>query len=80
MLAAEVLFRAAQRLETLDGEIAKLNGQKSDVFRELKVKGFDIAILRRVLRDSRIDPLVRKERDTTHALYLQALEVEKAKS
>lgn len=49
----ERLASFISRIETLESEIADLNGDKSDVFKEAKGEGFDVAAMREVLKRRR---------------------------
>jgi uncharacterized protein (UPF0335 family) len=53
--ATRVLQGAVRRIEVLDAEIAGLNAEKSDVFKEVKQAGFDPAAVRGAIRYRR-DP------------------------
>ena len=72
--AAETLARALIRLQRLDQQISALNGAKSDIYREMRDEGFDPPTIKRVLKDKKVDPLLREERAQMYRTYWQALE------
>lgn len=45
------LRQFVQQIETLNGEIASLNTDKSEIFKAAKQQGFDVKILRRVIAE-----------------------------
>lgn len=72
-IAADELRQFIERIERLDEEISGLNGDKSDVFKEAKGRGFDVKIMRTVLRLRKKDHAERQEEDAILDLYLSAL-------
>jgi uncharacterized protein (UPF0335 family) len=62
-----------QRIEQLEEEIFALSCDKSDVYKEAKAMGFDVKILREVIRLRRLDETELQERDAVLDLYLRAL-------
>jgi uncharacterized protein (UPF0335 family) len=72
--AIETLNSAIQRLDALDREINGLNRCKADVFAELAAQGFDKGIVRRVMKERRIDPLVREKKNTLFEAYWAAVD------
>lgn len=71
--AADELRQFIERIERLDEEISGLNADKSDVFKEAKGRGFDVKIMRTVLRLRKKDHAERQEEDAILDLYLSAL-------
>jgi uncharacterized protein (UPF0335 family) len=51
-----------------------MNDEKKDVFAEAKGEGFDVKILKEVIRLRKQDQNERAERDTLLDLYLHAIE------
>jgi len=51
-----------------------MNDEKKDVFAEAKSEGFDVKILKEVIRLRKQDQNERDERDTLLDLYLHAIE------
>jgi uncharacterized protein (UPF0335 family) len=71
--AAEILNSAMNRLDGLDDKIRGLNRSKSDVYAELKAQGFDAATVRKVLKERRIDPILRQEKQAIFDAYWEAV-------
>lgn len=63
-----------ERIENLDTEIAELNEQKKEVFAEAKNDGFDVKILREIVRLRKQDQEERDERESLLDLYMRAME------
>lgn len=62
-----------ERIEKLEEEIRDLNADKSDVFKEAKANGFDVAALRKIIAIRRQDPDKRAELDAVVETYMAAL-------
>lgn len=71
-VAADVLRSAVRRIHALDADIAALNKRKSDVYQEMKAQGFDGGLVRRVVKEAKVDPLAREEREKLFRLYWEA--------
>jgi uncharacterized protein (UPF0335 family) len=71
--AADQLRSFVERLERLQEEIDSINDDKKDVYAEAKGTGFDVKLIREVLRIRRQDKAEREEHDAMLDLYLQAL-------
>ncbi len=65
-----------ERIEHLDGELAELNEQKKEVFAEAKGEGFDVKILKEIIKLRKQDQDERDERETLLDLYMRAMESE----
>jgi uncharacterized protein (UPF0335 family) len=63
-----------ERLEHIDEEIKALNEGKKEVFAEAKGEGFDVKILKEILRLRKQDKDERDEQDSLLDLYLKAME------
>jgi uncharacterized protein (UPF0335 family) len=63
-----------ERVEHIDEEIKALNEGKKEVFSEAKGEGFDIKVLREILRLRKQDKEDRDEQDTLLDLYHRAME------
>jgi uncharacterized protein (UPF0335 family) len=63
-----------ERVENLDAELAELNEQKKEVFAEAKGEGFDVRILKEIIRLRKQDKEERDEREGLLDLYLRAME------
>ena len=63
-----------ERIEHLDAELQELNEQKKEVFLEAKAGGFDVKILKEIIKLRKQDKDERDERDTLLDLYMRAME------
>ena len=63
-----------ERVEHIDDEIKALNEGKKEVFAEAKGEGFDVKVLREILRLRKQDKDERKEQESLLDLYLRAME------
>jgi uncharacterized protein (UPF0335 family) len=63
-----------ERVEHIDEEIKALNEGKKEVFSEAKGEGFDVKVLREILRLRKQDKDDRDEQDSLLDLYLRAME------
>jgi uncharacterized protein (UPF0335 family) len=67
-----------ERIEHLDAELQELNEQKKEVFSEAKAEGFDVTILKEIIKLRKQDKEERDERDTLLDLYMRAMETAEA--
>jgi uncharacterized protein (UPF0335 family) len=63
-----------ERIENIDSEIQELNEQKKEVFAEAKGDGFDVKILREIVKLRKQDAEERDERESMLDLYMRAME------
>jgi uncharacterized protein (UPF0335 family) len=63
-----------ERIENLDTEIQELNDQKKEVFAEAKGDGFDVKILKEIVKLRKQDEEERDERESMLDLYMRAME------
>ena len=63
-----------ERIEHIEAEIAELNEGKKEVFAEAKGEGFDIKILKEIIRLRKQDKEERDEQDTVLDLYMRAMD------
>jgi uncharacterized protein (UPF0335 family) len=63
-----------ERVERIDEEIKALNEGKKEVFAEAKGEGFDVKVLREILRLRKQDKDERDEQESLLDLYLRAME------
>jgi uncharacterized protein (UPF0335 family) len=63
-----------ERIENLDAELQELNEQKKEVFAEAKGEGFDVRILKEIIKLRKQDKEERDEREGLLDLYLRAME------
>jgi uncharacterized protein (UPF0335 family) len=63
-----------ERIENLDTELQELNEQKKEVFSEAKGEGFDVKILKEIIKLRKQDKDERDEHETLLDMYLRAME------
>ena len=63
-----------ERVENIDGELQELNEQKKEVFAEAKGEGFDVKILKEIIKLRKQDQEERDERESLLDLYMRAME------
>lgn len=72
--AADQLRTLVERIEHIEEEIRDLNEAKKEIFQEAKGNGFDVKVLREVIRLRKADAEERDERASLLDIYMQALE------
>ena len=73
MIAGGQIRSFVERIEQIESEIQDLNDGKKEVFAEAKGEGYDVKILRKVIRIRKQDKAKRQEEDAILDLYLSAL-------
>jgi uncharacterized protein (UPF0335 family) len=73
-VAGDRLRSFVERIERLEEEIKGLTDDKKDIFAEARGEGYDVKILREVIKLRKQDRQEREERDSLLDLYLHALE------
>jgi uncharacterized protein (UPF0335 family) len=63
-----------ERLEHIDEEIKVLNEGKKEIFGEAKGQGFDVKVLKEILRLRKLDRDERDEHESLLDLYMRAME------
>ncbi len=63
-----------ERIERIEEELKELSEGKKEVFNEAKGKGFDVKILREILRLRKQDQDDRDEQESLLDLYLRAIQ------
>ncbi len=63
-----------ERVEQIDDEIKALNEGKKEVLAEAKGEGFDVKVLKEILRLRKLDKDERDEQESLLDLYLRAME------
>ena len=63
-----------ERIERIDEDIRALNEGKKEVFSEAKGEGFDVKVLKEILRLRKQDQDERDEQESLLDLYLKAME------
>jgi len=72
-IAAEQLRSYIERYERLEAEKQDIADQQKDVLAEAKGCGYDIAILREIIKLRKMDPNERAEKEAILQIYLDAL-------
>jgi uncharacterized protein (UPF0335 family) len=63
-----------ERVEHIDEEIKALNEGKKEILAEAKGEGFDVKVLKEILRLRKLDKGERDEHESLLDLYLRAME------
>lgn len=63
-----------ERIEQLEAEIAELNEGKKEVFSEAKGEGFDVKVLKEIIKIRKQDKDERDEHETLLDVYLRAMD------
>ena len=63
-----------ERVKRIDEEIKALNEGKKEVLAEAKGEGFDVKVLKEILRLRKLDQDEREEHESLLDLYLRAME------
>jgi uncharacterized protein (UPF0335 family) len=72
-IPGEQVRAIVERIEHIDEEIKELTEAKKEVYLEAKGNGFDVKILREVIRVRKQDQKQRDELETLLDVYLQAI-------
>jgi len=72
-IAAERLRSIVERIERLEEERKALGGDIRDIFAEAKSAGFDVKVLRQLIRVRRQEPADIEEQETLLDIYRRAL-------
>jgi len=73
-IAGDQLRAIVERIEHIDEEIKELNEGKKEIYLEAKGNGFDVKILREVIRVRKLDQEERDEQESLLDVYMQAIE------
>lgn len=63
-----------ERIENIDSEMQELSEQKKEVLAEAKGEGFDVKILKEIIKLRKEDKNERDERESLLDLYMRAME------
>lgn len=74
-VAGERLKSFVERVERLEEEKAALAADIRDVYAEAKGGGFDVKILRQIVRLRKLDQADRREQEELLDLYMRALDM-----
>jgi len=72
-IAGDRLKSFVERIERLEEEKAALTSDTRDVYAEAKSAGFDVKILRQIIRLRKLDEPARNEQEELLDLYMRAL-------
>jgi uncharacterized protein (UPF0335 family) len=73
-IAGDRLRSFVKRIERIDEDLKTMNEEKKGVLAEAKGEGFDVKILKEVIRLRKEDQNERDERDTMLDIYFRAIE------
>lgn len=76
-IAGEALRSFIERIERLEEEKKSLSDDVKDVYAEAKAHGFDVKIMRQLIRLRKMEDDARKEMETILDLYAHALGMER---
>ena len=62
-----------ERIEHIEQEINELNESKREIYQEAKSNGFDLKVLREIVRRRKQDQKAREEHESLLELYLRAI-------
>ena len=72
-IAGDQLRAIVERIEHVEDEIKELTEAKKEIYLEAKSNGFDVKILREVIRIRKQDEKERDEQDSLLDAYLRAI-------
>ncbi|PHP66532.1 hypothetical protein CSC94_12635 [Zhengella mangrovi] len=72
-IAAGQIRALVERVERIESDVRELNADKSEIYKEAKSMGFDVATLKRVVQRRRKDPTEADEQDAIFDIYWSAL-------
>ncbi|MFS3137520.1 DUF2312 domain-containing protein [Gluconacetobacter sacchari] len=72
-VAADRLRSIIERVERLEEERKALSGDIKDIFAEAKSAGFDVKVIRQIIRLRRQEPAEVEEQETLMDIYRRAL-------
>ncbi|MFT8431723.1 DUF2312 domain-containing protein [Acetobacter orientalis] len=72
-IAADRLRSIVERVERIEEEETALKEGKKDIFTEAKSAGFDVKVIKQVIKLRKQDPAEREEQETLLDIYKHAL-------
>ena len=72
-IAGPRILSIIERIEQLEEEIKALNEGKKEVFAEAKGEGYDVKVLREILKIRKLDRDERDEQESLLDLYMRAI-------
>lgn len=73
-IAGDRIRSFVERIEHIEAEIAELNEGKKEVFAEAKGEGFDIKVIKEIIKLRKKDQEERDEQETLLDLYMKAMD------
>src|ERR687893_3037471 len=73
-VAGDRIRSFVERIEQLDTELQELNEGKKEVFAEAKGEGFDVKILKEIIKLRKQDQEERDEHDSLLDVYMRAMD------
>jgi uncharacterized protein (UPF0335 family) len=73
-IAGDRILSFIERIEHIEDELKALNEGKKEVFSEAKGEGFDVKVLKEILRLRKQDEDERDEQESLLDLYMRAIE------
>jgi uncharacterized protein (UPF0335 family) len=67
-----------ERIEQVEAEIAELNEGKKEIFAEAKGEGFDVKVIKAIIKLRKKDRDERDEHETLLDLYMRAMDTAQA--
>ena len=72
-ISGDQLRTIVERIEKIEEEIGELNEGKREIFQEAKGNGFDIKVIREIVRLRKQDQQEREAHESLLELYLRAM-------
>ncbi|GAN55231.1 DUF2312 domain-containing protein [Tanticharoenia sakaeratensis] len=72
-IAADRLCSIVERIERLEEERKALGGDIKDIFSEAKSAGFDVKVIRQIVRIRKQEPAEVEEQETLLDIYMRAM-------
>ena len=73
-IAGDRIRSFVERIEQLETELQEINEQKKEVFSEAKGEGFDVKVIKEIIRLRKQDKDERDEHETLLDVYMRAME------
>src|SRR5215204_1125971 len=73
-IAGDRIRSFVERIEHLEAELQEINEQKKEVFSEAKGEGFDVKVLKEIIKLRKQDKEERDEHDSLLDVYMRAME------
>ena len=72
-ISGDQLRTIVERIEKIEEEIGELNEGKREIFQEAKGNGFDIKVIREIVRLRKQDQKEREEHESLLEVYMRAM-------